>query len=507
MTDDRRRVAVIAIDGADPATLHRYVDEGAMPAIGELIQRSREIEVHTRTDVFSGSPWPDFASGVAFENHGLHAFRPIRNGTLETVEADDFKPPTPFWERAVAAGLRAAVADVPYCAPPEADAELDGLSVLEWGPFPSLRTPGAFPRDVGDELLARHAPYPFHNQEVLTAADVGPLTAELCDSARVRGEIFRDLFTRDAPDVMVGVFCEPHPATHQCQVLEVPDHACRDALAGSEIEQPIREVFRAVDAAIGKLIASLGPGTTVLLMCLNGMRPSYGGAQLLGDVLTRLELSVPARGIRARKRYRDFVPQPVRTVLHQVTPPRIRAENVHRSLAAMFDWSATRAFSLPWVYGGYLRVNLRGREPRGIVEPGAEYAALLDRVETEVRALRVVGTDAPAVAEIIRPHERFPGRAVDQLPDMMVIWNNHRPIEAVESPSLGVIKNGEPGRHGSHTAEAGMFASGPGIQAGPPIADAWDIDIAPTVLALLGIAPSEELDGKPIAELLSPIGG
>jgi predicted AlkP superfamily phosphohydrolase/phosphomutase len=332
------------------------------------------------------------------------------------------------------------------------------------------------------------------------------MTAELCESARLRGKIFTDLFTRDTPDLMVGVFGEPHPATHQCHVLDVPDHVCRDAIAGAAGEQPVRKVFAAVDAAIGKLVASLGPDTTVLLTCFNGLRVSYGGAQLLGDLLSRLGLSVPPRGVRARKRYRDFVPQPVRTALHRLAPPRMRAENVHRSFVASFDWSATRAFSFPWVYGGYLRVNLRGREPHGIVEPGAERTALLDLVEAEVRALRVVGSGAPAAAEILRPQERFPGRAAVELPDMMVVWNNHLPLDAVESPSVGVIENVEPGRHGSHTAEAGMFASGPGIGEGPPITGAWDIDIAPTVLSLLGIRPPEELDGKPIAALLSPIG-
>ena len=57
------------------------------------------------------------------------------------------------------------------------------------------------------------------------------------------------------------------------------------------------------------------------------------------------------------------------------------------------DWSRTRAFSIPDSFVGMIRVNLAGREPAGIVEPGAEYEETVAELENDLLAL---ATRAPA---------------------------------------------------------------------------------------------------------------
>ena len=85
-----RRVAVIAIEGLDPETLTRYAAAGWLPEIAAALGRSREIRIRTHADLFLTSVWPCAVSGVAVENHGLHAFAPLRSGTLDPVEGDHF---------------------------------------------------------------------------------------------------------------------------------------------------------------------------------------------------------------------------------------------------------------------------------------------------------------------------------------------------------------------------------------------------------------------------------
>src|SRR4029450_7776563 len=93
------RVVVIALDGMDSETIARHAS--SLPELAKAVRRARKAELHTLGDLFLVSPWTCFASGVAVENHGIHAFRPLRSGTLKVMEMADFHVPTPFWETAV----------------------------------------------------------------------------------------------------------------------------------------------------------------------------------------------------------------------------------------------------------------------------------------------------------------------------------------------------------------------------------------------------------------------
>src|SRR5450756_2050639 len=79
-------------------------------------------------------------------------------------------------------------------------------------------------------------------------------------------------------------------------------------------------------------------------------------------------------------------------------------ERRERLLAAQFrggtDWSKTTAFAIPSSYSGFLRVNLRGREPQGIVQPGAEYEQVLRRLENDLKQLTDPETGEPVVDRV-----------------------------------------------------------------------------------------------------------
>ena len=130
----------------------------------------------------------------------------------------------------------------------------------------------------------------------------------------------------------------------------------------------MRQVYQAIDATIGRIVRDLPRETTVLLVCLGGLRVIHGGAQLLDDILRQTELTA-SRTVRpslARRLWR-LLPERLRQAGRRQMPKLVRRSG-DRLFWASFDWAATRAFSLPWTFDGYLRVNLRGREPHGIVD-------------------------------------------------------------------------------------------------------------------------------------------
>jgi len=120
-----------------------------------------------------------------------------------------------------------------------------------------------------------------------------------------------------------------------------------------------------------------------------------------------------------------------------------------------------------------------------------------------VLSLRIAGTDEPAAGAVVRAQEEFPGAASAKLPDLMVLWNNARPFDAVESAQVGRIENRDPATRSAHSADGGLFAYGPLIAAGPTVRDVRDFDIASTVLKLLGLEVPSHLDGRAISEMIA----
>jgi len=167
--------------------------------------------------------------------------------------------------------------------------------------------------------------------------------------------------------------------------------------------------------------------------------------------------------------------------------------------------SARRCFLVPTNDNSAgIRINVAGREPRGLVRRGAEYDAFCAKLESDLKAIVNVGTGAPVVREILRSQQAFPGVRSDNLPDLVVRWNREAPIRGVRSPAIGIIEREYDGiRSGDHRGPGMFLARGPGIAAGRREASISITDFAPTLAALAGVE-LEDVDGIAIRELCAP---
>ena len=363
------KVIVIALDGVDPQTMRRQIADGRLPVITKILEKSREVEVRTECELFGVSCWAGLASGLSVGSHGIHAFRPVRPGTLQLVESKEFRMPPPFWEMAARAGISTCVLDMPHYAPPIATSEIESLRYVEWGPHPPQRLQSSLPPDLSARLISRHGlhPCPIDIESLPNPQDAADHLACLCAGARKRAAVINDLLRMTNPELFVAVFSEPHTAGHQWLHQETPGHPCYNAALDGAIGSPVRQVYDAMDEAIGKVIEQLPAGTTVVLICLGGVRVTYGACYLLHDLLVRLGYSVyPTYPPPVR----DDDDRSWRAALRRCRDIWFGKRSLERSPQLLFDWSQTRAFALPWSYEGYLRLNQRQREPYGIVSEG-----------------------------------------------------------------------------------------------------------------------------------------
>jgi predicted AlkP superfamily phosphohydrolase/phosphomutase len=154
------------------------------------------------------------------------------------------------------------------------------------------------------------------------------------------------------------------------------------------------------------------------------------------------------------------------------------------------------------VIGGYIRLNVRGRERDGIVHPN-DVEALMREVTEGLATFHDVD-GAPVVAAVHRSAEALgSGARLDQLPDLVVEWSARPSVgpTRVDSPRFGTVARPGPwsSRNGNHTLDAwAVIAPGRAAaraQSRPPMIT----DIAATACGLVG-GDMTGLAGEPLLD-------
>jgi predicted AlkP superfamily phosphohydrolase/phosphomutase len=156
-----------------------------------------------------------------------------------------------------------------------------------------------------------------------------------------------------------------------------------------------------------------------------------------------------------------------------------------------------RAFAVPSFYDGRIRVNLRGREAAGIVDP-SEYERTCDELESVLWACRDPRTGEPVVDHVSRPGASRPMTLNSSDADIVVTWRGL--AFGFAHPDLGLVGPLPMRRTGGHTGPHGFaFASRAGIEAGDRGVRS-SFDVSPTVAAMLDLAPPAGIDGTSLLD-------
>jgi predicted AlkP superfamily phosphohydrolase/phosphomutase len=160
------------------------------------------------------------------------------------------------------------------------------------------------------------------------------------------------------------------------------------------------------------------------------------------------------------------------------------------------DWSRTKAYCMGLVG---LFINVRGRERLGIVEPGAEVAALKVEIAAKLKALPDPDTDEAAIRDAFDTSTLYAGPYLSNAPDLLIGYNHgyRTSWEAATGVVAGsVFTDNLKAWSGDHSVDPrlvpGVFFCNRRIDAQEPAL----IDIAPTALRLFGIQPPQYMDGK-----------
>jgi predicted AlkP superfamily phosphohydrolase/phosphomutase len=530
------KIVFLAMDAGDKFLIQNWARDGTLPTMHSLLARGLVGETMSVEGLYEGSTWPSFYTGVTPARHGFHRLTQINPGTYEFYRCypGEFIKREPFWNHLSSAGRKVAILDIPLSGISKG---LNGIQMVEWGSHDGVYGFHTWPRELKGDVIKRFGNHPMKkscDSYRRSPQDFCRFRDHLIEGVKKKCELTIHYMNKGEWGFFAQVFTEGHCAGHQCWHLHDPAHPNYDRKIVSLTGDPIREVYRAIDSAIGRILAHVDENTLVFFLATHRMAHNVGGDFLLEKILEKLNLlkkwpaAAPLKQQGMIKQIHNVakgqwqkLPNPVKATLKPALFPLYNSakrwvvgEDLPQ-ISSRMDLKHCKCF--PHENGNLIsgiRINLLEREPSGLIKPGKELKDFCQELSEDL--LNIVDRDSgkPMVKRVIKTSDFLEGEYIDHLPDLLVEWNEDKLIGSkgvsddkscwlqLTSEKIGMVE-GEYTycRTGDHRPEGLFIVFGPGINPGAIGRTISIMDFAPTFLNLFGLT-IPDLDGKPISEIL-----
>lgn len=495
---EAQTLALIGFDGMDASLVRRWAASGHLPEFARLLDSSGWCQFDIAPEYSSGMVWPTINTGLPPALHnanfgsrlveGSYRLRPRRQGDIKGV---------PFWQELAAQGRRLLVMDIPFCG---VDPNYRGVQLSGWGGHEWSERRESWPTGLLAEVEREFGPYPVAAaiEDAWERGGPGELIAGLLDGIDRHTRILERLAGEQDWEFLYTVFHEAHSAGHFLWHLNDPDHPRFSAQESEVHGNGVLRIYQALDAALGRLLRGLTRDVPLGVILSHGMGPNYNGNHLFSTLLARFDEHYfgASRGGYSVNRlnwlWESTIAQlPARLRYHARSrlPMYLRQWLSSKRRQNAQQWRTSAAFALPGLDGfSALRVNLRGREPQGIIAPGRAYDAYLASLQAELDTWTVGEAGSRAVARVHRAAHGAAALALGPAPDLMIWWSKERRIDELHSPMLGTVRGeSSEARSGEHVMRSLLLLRSTGVVAGSHAVAGMNLtEVAPTLLDFAG---------------------
>jgi predicted AlkP superfamily phosphohydrolase/phosphomutase len=452
---------IIALDAGDPDFILKTTNEGLLPCISSILRAGSHGRLAGTEMVSLHGIWTAFFTGARLIEHGYYMHYPLEPGTYQLKH----RPPAaqPFWSEFRDGSHNVLIVDAPDVEPVPGIA---GHQISEWGTHPTpvrvLSSPPDFRKTVLDIAGARVKT----DEKKGNARGDARTLKQILQRVRKKGKLGRHMIQQHRPALSVIGFGDLHAAAHRFRKYGQD--------ANSKLKSALADVYQAVDQEIGSLKAACNSEPNICIAADSGILDGYPIRGLVHEFCSRLGYTV-----HNKTRFGGMI-NSFNTLLHR------------KRLTAGIHWQRTSAFAIPGQYTGYIRVNLRGREPAGIVNEGPEYESLLDRIESDLMQLTDGDTGKRLVRKIFRTTRACASAAPPRtLPDLIIDWiPSPKPLRCILHPAASFLSKSK-GRANCHSDTGLILAAGPSIETRGFSGDFSPAEFAALFRALLGLSSTE----------------
>jgi predicted AlkP superfamily phosphohydrolase/phosphomutase len=476
-------------DGATFNVADPMIAEGKLPNLAKLMARGARCKLRSTVPPNSSIAWVSFATGKQAGKHGVYYFVERQPGSYERrlINATSIQTET-LWSLLSRHEKKISVLNVPVTYPPR---PVNGTLVAGML-SPSLESNFTWPPTLHTEIMANVGWLPLDHQEagVAYSPDRLRLLDEIWRDQEQRCSVAKYLMDRDPWEFFMVVLTSSDRIGHVAFRFQDEGFRKESPELVDKFGTILQDTYAQLDRLTGELLAKVDDETTVILMSDHGMGPLRKRFRLAKWLIDEGYLVLKPNAEKLRRGW-EIRPRRLTERLRLRAPGRYM-----RPPWELVDWSRTKAF-VSWGGGeDVVLINMAGRDPEGIVQPGEEYERVCDEICRKLEAFEDPSTGRPVVTGAHKRADLWHGHAVELAPDIQFEVDDvayHIDCGLFEKEVLHEPVDKVPGMH---RMDGICIVAGPGIPAGVEVERNELIDLAPTVCHLLDVPVPEDMDGK-----------
>lgn len=529
-----KKVLALGLDGPNHELLTQWISSGALPVLKKLQSQGLAVNIISEKKYSNEHCWIPVLTGLNLSrwNHWLDNWDPTTYRFAEASLFDWLNAPVFY-----ALGDACRVVSFDMAAPVVEN--VNGVQVSGFAAEFNECYPESRPAPLLGQLIERHGPDPkahdakrvinaLSNREGVSwvvpncyrAEEIDNFIDAVIQSVERRTAACLELMASEDWGLFLLAYTEIHSASHVIWHLSQP-HPLQ--VLRQQGEDPLLAVYQAVDRSIGQLLDAAGTDVSVVFFTLDGtvadclenartiFLPEFlyrwnfpGKAALAVGDMTQ---APPPLRLDYRSHWKHEVwklrTPAGDTELESPTAQEQKGDAMNWCPANWYAplWPQMAAFAMPSVADGYIRINVAGRESRGIVRP-ENFDGVCSDLIGQLSQLRDARTGQHVVREVIRVRDDpFDVDPKNPPADLIVVFHESRPLDVLDSPDYGRIgpvpyfRSSSHQSHGTSLHNLMLVCEAGTNEARVKPGHSKLEDIPATILDLLGLPVPPEFDG------------
>lgn len=493
-----QRVLIVGLDGATFDILNPLMAAGRMPNLKHLVDTGTSGILDSTKPPITPAAWTTFMTGKGPGRHGIVDFEKydVRTNQLSFNSTYEIREKT-IWEILSEKGFRVGSINLPMTYPPR---KVNGFMISGFE-TPSTDTEFTWPPELKGEILRRWPDYSYRSdwqRKMFGGDELFQRNVRHIEKSFGQGyELTKFCGQRYGWDVLMVLFKLVDNIQHKAWKYLDPKTSHRHPVR-AEISA---QCFAELDKTIGDLARFAADNQAVILIMSDHGHGSLDGKAQANALLEQWGyLKLRSRFGQTRRRAEKMVARMLGKTLKRFDA------NVGVEHEIDLDWKQTKACVVHAGMYGFLYVSLKGRQPGGIIDP-KDYEKVRDDLRArflKVTTRNLEGEIIQVFPEVHKTEDLYNCNREDQpwMPDLLLVPQEGLAVVRRIRGSKAVRWSSQRKMEGTHRVEGIFIANGPNVKQGATIR-ATIADIAPTLLAAVGLRVPADMEGRVLSEVFS----